>query len=762
MSSTTSKDKSRHGVVEGVHHTVKRRLVRGKECATADILLRPSQLEAYAALKQSDYGILNAPTGWGKSAVLCTLAGDDLLTNPERKVVFCIPQRVIAKGFVGETRIEVPGHGKLNWKVDHDLCGDSTNKIQQIHRFLLEPAMASVSGRILVTTHQGLAIAFGKLPPDQFVEAIFNTTFVIDEAHHVQAAERTGNQLGELVTKIVDCDEPSTRILLTTAYFFRGDKLPILQDRQFELFQRHLVPFDDHWRNLKYLSSYRYDFVAFKGTVWKSLDGLLSESQEPTIIYCPQEGHRLLLGSSKETFTKRVIDLIRRKFGATLWTPKWKPSRPIILDLVDTQNRAEKVKFAMEHGDKIAVILTVGMFREGADWRQAQRVIDLIPTGSDQDRNQRFGRLIRDHPEKQSVSYFSFFPQVTSHKDGKQREELTRLYAHFHASLVLENALAPINVMPKTQHKGTKKSEKERPTNLLGQFNEQTQEAIISDCHEALLQLHTEADSSGATVPYGDAREAMIQVLRRHGVTQNEEPLAKQVVLMLRRRVNLKLPVAELVKAGFDKVWSTEALDGIRLYSAGFGGPDSFDEIRRVILDVFNSQWLDMYQQIRKLVALPTPQHHAYWWIQNNKSFYRDGRLSEERVRLLEEIPWWEWQRTVRDRWNEQFKQLKGLENCPPAGTKEYDWVRHQRRMQEKNSLPAERKQKLESIPWWTWNNYSRQFDVRLAQLRRLRRFPKSRTPEYEFAKYFRRRKQQGKLEQERIKELEAIPWWSW
>lgn len=748
-------------IVKGIRHACSRvgsHIDKGKSLIT----LRPSQRSSYERLKDAEFGILNAPTGWGKSAVLSALAANDLLRDSSRKVVFCVPQRIVAKGFVNEVQIEVPELGQLDWTVGFNLCGNAAKKVRQIHEFLLGRVGKTTAERMMVTTHHGLAIALSRLSSEQFSTAIADTTFVIDEAHHVQAAQESGNQLGEAVAGMLDSEVPSVRVLLTTAYFFRGDKLPILQDRHLDLFHRHLVPFDEHWRSLTHLSKYRYDFVAYKGTIWKSLVSLLSNKQEPTIIYCPQEGHRLLLGSTKEEFTNRIIQIVQKEYGAEVWSPKRKSTGLVILNLVDTEHRFEKVKFAMEHGDRIAVILTVGMFREGADWRQAQRVIDLIPSGSDQDRNQRFGRLIRDYPGKDCVSYFSFFPQITKRDKGKQREELTKLYAHFHASLVLENALAPIKVMSKLKTKKRTGTGRVQPENLLGRFDEQTQEAIITDCHEVLLQLHSQAESFGTTVSFERARTAMIEVMKRHGVKDNEEPLAKQVVLLLRRRVNLHLPVAELIKAGFDKVWSSESLEGIRLYSAGFGGPESFNEIRRAIQDVFNAQWMELYEQIKSLPDLPSPQSRAYWWIQNNKSFYREGRLSDDRIRLLEEISWWKWQRSVPSRWNIRYEQIRLFDKCPPSGTKEYDWIRHQRRMKEQGRLSEERTMMLKSISWWTWNTYEKQFEDRVARLQQLAHSPKSRTPEYEFVKYFRRRKKEGKLDLERVKELEAISWWMW
>ena len=93
----------------------------------------------------------------------------------------------------------------------------------------------------------------------------------------------------------------------------------------------------------------------------------------------------------------------------------------MIVDLTEPAHRPEKIAFVMENGEDVQAILAVGMFKEGADWVQASRVIDLVPSGSDQDRNQRFGRLIRDSEGKSHISYYSFFPYQPDAPQEEQR-----------------------------------------------------------------------------------------------------------------------------------------------------------------------------------------------------------------------------------------------------------------------------------------------------------------------------------------------------
>lgn len=118
---------------------------------------------------------------------------------------------------------------------------------------------------------------------------------------------------------------------------------------------------------------------------------------------------------------------------------------------------------------------------------------------------------------------------------------------------------------------------------------------------------------------------------------------AKQVVLVMRRKSNVRIDTGDLVDSGFDKVWATDAFDGLIAYSAGFGGPSTLAEIRRVIESVFDRQWADNYERVRDLPAPPGMQSSAYWWCTHNRVLHAQNRLQPDKVRLLERIPWWRW-----------------------------------------------------------------------------------------------------------------------
>jgi superfamily II DNA or RNA helicase len=729
--------------------------------------LRDHQRPAFDTANGRSRVIVNMPTGWGKSFLLCALAASDL-QETSRKVVLCVPQRIIAKGFVQEKIIELPDGTIVPWSVPRNLCGASTAKADALTDFLQSPAGNTVASRVVLTTHMTLSNALKRLSDDELADAAEGLTGVIDESHHILAAEQERNVLGQQVSRLLDLNLSGFKLWLATAYFFRGDHLPIISETHLAEFSRVHVPFDVYWKALKYIQSYSYDFVAFKGTVFEELKHVLrNDPASPTIVYCPPEGHRMLLGNGKATFVERLKRIACRSLNAQPWTSFAEAvnQQSVVIDLVETEGRTEKIQFIAEHGDQVAAILTVGMFREGADWVEAGRIIDLVPTNSDQDRLQRFGRLVRDCPDKNHISYLSFFPFVVEQNEEERRRQLTKLYAHFHASLVLENAIDPIKISLRPRPKHQKPSDKDTGTtrfNPLGEFSESQQETIIRASYESLIRLHTQAEASGHTANPEQVRQTLVSTLKANGVTKDHVQIAKQVLLLMRRKANVSLKTDDLVDAGFDKVWSSDIFNPIIAYSGEIGGPKTLAEIRDVVEGVFVRQWHENYEQVRGLPGVPDTQSSAYWWCTHNRTLKASGNLSDEQAKLLEEIPWWKWTISIADRWDANFELIKDMESCPKSGTQEYTWVRQQRRFHQDGKLEIEKVRLLDSIFWWEWSSLSGNWESKFVELSALPTRPERGSKLYEWLRTQRKAFKAGRLSMERTKKLESISWWEW
>jgi hypothetical protein len=727
------------------------------------VRLRPSQAKAFDVIGPAQFGILNGPTGWGKTLLQVAVAGQRLLSDENHRILIAIPQNVISKGFVKPVRIELPGGQVVDWAVGENLCMRRPAKAEALKNFLSGRPGQSVESRVMVATHSGLASAVRSMSKEDVAKAFHDTTLIVDEAHHIQGSQKgAANSLGRLLCQILDLDDPTAQVLLATAFFFRGDHIPILDDAHLELFTRHHVPFDEYWNSLTYLKSYKYEFVTYGASLWKELESLLKKDQSPTIIYCPPENHAIHQRKPKRELVDHVVRLLKKHYrGSTLWKPGIGDSeRNVIIDFVDPSNRAEKIAFAMKHGERIAAILTVGMFREGADWVQAKRVIDLIPSNSDQDRNQRFGRLIRDYEGKESVEYFSFFPCSVTGNPDDQRRCLTNLFAHFQATLVLDNAVHPLKVRRETSP-GRRSSGRDEYIDFLGTFDGQTQQTILKESLESLIELAADCEARDTPVKSADARSAIIETLDSLSIVENQEELAKQVVALFRRRFNPDFLSSELVDAGFDKVWSVEILEGIRAYSAGVNDAQTFEEIRQIVSKLFERRWFEAYGRVSQMTRPPASDSKDYWWITHNKVLYQQRKLSQKLIDLLEKISWWRWTKGFESRWEERYEAIRQLPEPPKSGTDDYGWLHQQRRLYKKGRLTQEKISACEEIPWWEWETNRDKWPDEYRRISK-GKMPKAPSADADWVKYQRRRFTEGKLAPDRVRMLEAIPWWSW
>ena len=544
--------------------------------------LRPSQLKPFEDLQGQDHFILNSPTGWGKTTLLSFLAADRLRRDLSAKVVIIVPQQIISRGFVTRTTLNFPDGDKAEWN-PIDLCDTTPAKVDRMVNFL---TLAASGPRVVVTTHAGFVAAFSRIGK-QKRRAFRNVIVVVDESHHIQAGDAdVQNQLGGTVSRLIELNVP---LWLATAYFFRGDKAAILQDAQLAKFRRIFIPLDEHLASMKYTKTYFYDFVAYKQSVFPEMESLFRESHAPTLIYCPPAGHGVLGNLTKEEFVDRIVQTIRRHYpGATEWRPGCPHLSNVILDLSSTSDRMEKTKFIQVRGDDLAAILTVGMFREGADWPACSRVIDLVPSASDQERNQKFGRLIRDHPGKETVRYYSFLPLILGRGDEKHRIDYSRLFAHFHASLIFDNALNPIKVPSRTTGARDGEVGGQGPKDdILGRFSQDRQHEIEAAVSDSLVAAAAAEEERGRELTSEKVSRCILGTLKRlkcdAEIGDDLEALRDQIILLWRRRRNPTLDVGDLLEQGFDKVWSCGALEPIKIFSAGHCGTATFAELRELL-----------------------------------------------------------------------------------------------------------------------------------------------------------------------------------
>jgi len=550
--------------------------------------MRPIQKRAYEALYGQQFQILNAPTGAGKSLQIIFSSAREMDENPKQKVLIVVPQTIIAKGF-GPCTLVYPDGKHLSWDPGYNLC-DATERerVAKVREFLTTPRKDLEHG-CMICTHKSLAMAYASLKNKK--KAFRHITIWIDEAHHILISERGDsehavvcNQIGNMVKYIIDLNDRSAKLGLATAFFFRGDRASIIPQRHMRRFKRFHVPLDEYWnQHVKHIKSYVYDFIVYKHSYYDNITHIFRKRLGKTIIYVPWPNSSLSPGD-KYKHVNKIIKAIRKS------RPKAK-----IIDLVNEQGRAAKKQLvnSITKRSDVDVIIAMGIFREGADWVWADRVIDLAPSNSLQLQGQKFGRLIRDVPGKRRIEYFNFLPFVLDTLDEeKYRRSLSERFAAFTASLLIEDLVTPIK-FPLPQDKKKRKKEDSKKTNWFAKIvsDETERQHILNQVVQDLsgkaaeLEIEVERGDRVSKAPTAaEADQVITRVLQKNGIGKHLREVCKHIQLLLARKTarQRSIDVQSLVDAGFDKVVKY-GLEAIFSFGAGQCGCKTFREFHSVL-----------------------------------------------------------------------------------------------------------------------------------------------------------------------------------
>lgn len=196
--------------------------------------------------------------------------------------------------------------------------------------------------------------------------------------------------------------------------------------------------------------------------------------------------------------------------------------------------------------------------------------------------------------------------------------------------------------------------------------------------------------------------------------------------------------------------------------------------------DYKEETWLENYKQVRRCLNLNIKMSSdLVSWCENQKYNYKHGKLSEKRIKLLESIQNWAWGNAKEARWfAKYYKVVKyynvNLNDTPPEQLSK--WMGRQRYFYKKGKLSQERINLIEKIKGWTWNpksitklliRYEKMWKTRFDELKTYLyenegKYPRARDKIGMWIRLQRDNYKNGKLTDDQIKQLETLPGWKW
>jgi hypothetical protein len=204
--------------------------------------------------------------------------------------------------------------------------------------------------------------------------------------------------------------------------------------------------------------------------------------------------------------------------------------------------------------------------------------------------------------------------------------------------------------------------------------------------------------------------------------------------------------------------------------------------------------WEDAYEQLQSYAELHgnTKVKRDYvtengikleQWIKQQRGFKSRNELSQDKIERLETLPGWSWD-VYSDKWRDAYEQLEtyvkenGDAKVPksyitPQGLNLGNWVGMQRGFKSKNNLNSDRLELLESLPGWSWDPFTDQWEANFKQLQSfVDEYGHAKVPHVFINQYGqklgvwvlkqRQNKAKNKLTPEREKRLEGLSGWTW
>ena len=404
-------------------------------------------IETFRSQKRT---LLIAPTGSGKSLTLVFRAALEILdTKYKQKQVFVVPQLHLSQGFSEgqHSKLSIDGQ-TYEWEITENYCLENKKSVQKIKDFLIKPISCNsykanniIGGCTASVSYAALLRAFQQMTKKELKIAFKNTSFTIDEVHHIKGVDvdsnTYANQLGTLCKSILNHDG---HLHLATATFFRGDNQLIIDKSYLKQFVTFRVEFLEHWKNLNLKALHQCYECYHDGDdlLNKIIESIKSEPDCPPIIIVPVDKTKIFKKTGKKQWVKDVVKELEDIYGEGQ-----------VLDLVSPERQAKDKQKLLSHEQEFKAIVTCMIGKEGTDWPPCSRIYNMVLDANVLAPIQKLGRGLRPHQSKIDVKMINYVEHFDSwDQDPKKIREL--ISDRFNAVLIasmLDEMLYPI-LMP--------------------------------------------------------------------------------------------------------------------------------------------------------------------------------------------------------------------------------------------------------------------------------------------------------------------------
>jgi len=625
-------------------HSTSNKFAFPLEFKTSARFPRELQVKALKTISGGPHGLINAAMAFGKSTIACIHAAKYLVDNPEGRVVFVVPEDTIAESFrltcvidgqecntdlvieedlvsfgknIDQTKINeyLETAKYLEWVIGSDLVGSSDKKISELKRFLKNRKSGSPSSRACLVTRQTFVLAFDGMKEDTRRSLFKNTLNVLDEAHTLSLSEE--HKFGTMYQWIrKNSDELDIRTLLLTATFFRGDRMRIMTEEQYESLSIFKLPFKDYFNSLKHLEEISIRFVFYDYTKGPQ-DMIASIIRDRTIIkpivYLPprsaEDGHFPPEAKPKEV--TEIMEAMHRGWGGigdmsskrikNTSVYKIKISKneyKIVADFTDPTY----IKATKKYLDKIKVnpngldaVITLKRAQQGFDWVFCDGVVTLGKRSSMTVIVQIVGRPCRDSEgKKNAVMIFAIPANRAGIRASKEKirtsvsDSINAIIAH----MQLHDIMDPVTIDIKLP--GMKKKERIEIQDILSIL---FRDEKIRNDFEVSVELAFEARERFVDLDNREKKEIINQVMLNKGVSEEDikKYLSPIFSLFEKRRKRMLNIVAKAVKDSpiLEEIRNRMDLPveggcgGVLLaYLANHLGVNTFDQIDNAIAEI--------------------------------------------------------------------------------------------------------------------------------------------------------------------------------